>query len=83
MRDENARGSKFGSARDGLAEFDHQMLTFGEKATQFLAVLAVTQSFQVVEVHALARRDECALISAATASASLMPSTPAERMPPA
>ena len=83
MRGENARSSEFGSARDGLAELYHEVLALGQEVTQFFAVLAMPQLFQIVEVHALTCRGKCPLMSAATASASLMPSTPADRMPPA
>src|SRR5690606_7229518 len=69
----------------GFFQLEHQMLALHQKAAELLAVFFLLQLFNVVAVHACAMR-ACGAspsIDCATASAILMPSTPAERMPPA
>jgi hypothetical protein len=61
-----ARGSSF--------QFLHQVLAVEQEEAQLLAMLALVQLPDVLDLHARLR---------ATASATLMPSTAAERMPPA
>ena len=58
----------------GLLQFLHQVLAFHEEVAQLRAELLLVQLLDVFEFHARFR---------ATASATLMPSTPADRMPPA
>ena len=58
----------------GLLQFLHQVLTFHEKVAQLRAEFLLMQLLDVFEFHARFR---------ATASATLMPSTPADRIPPA
>jgi hypothetical protein len=52
----------------------HQMLAFQQEVADLLAEFLLMQLLDVFEFHDRLR---------ATASATLMPSTPAERMPPA
>ena len=99
MADEDARRGERGAVRERPAEFQHQVLALCEEMAEFRAAFAVAQTLEVFEPqfrcgrHARACRacvGDAAACSAdpscrsiATASASLMPSTPAERMPPA
>ena len=62
----------------GLLQLQHQMLAFHQEVAELGAVLLLLQLLDVVELHQWPAR-----IDLATASATLMPSTPAERMPPA
>ena len=61
-----------------LLQLQHQMLAFHQEVAELGAVLLLLQLLDVVELHQWHAR-----IDLATASATLMPSTPAERMPPA
>src|SRR6185436_11905033 len=58
----------------GLLQFLHQVLALDDEEPQLLAELLLVQLLDVFEFHARLR---------ATASATLMPSTPADRIPPA
>jgi hypothetical protein len=57
-----------------LLELLHEMLAFDDEMLQLLAEFLLVQPLDVFEFHVRSR---------ATASATLMPSTPADRMPPA
>ena len=54
--------------------FLHQVLAFDEEVAELFAEFLLVQLPDVVEFHVRSR---------ASASATLMPSTPADRMPPA
>jgi len=60
--------------RRGLLQFLHQVLTFHQEMSELGAEFFLMKFLDVFEFHARFR---------ATASATLMPSTPADRMPPA
>jgi len=57
-----------------LAQLENQMFAFHQKTPEFLAEFFLVELADVFELHDRLR---------ATASATLMPSTPAESMPPA
>ena len=57
-----------------LLELLYQVLALDDEVAELLAEFLLVQLLEVFEFHVIAR---------ATASATLMPSTPAERMPPA
>ena len=58
-----------------LLQLQHQVFAFDQEIAELLAVFLLVQLLDVVEFHVPGSR--------ATASATLMPSTPADRMPPA
>ena len=66
-------GTQAGVALGGALQLEHQMFAFEQIATLGFAALLVVKFLERVEIHRFA----------ATASATLMPSTAAERMPPA
>lgn len=73
-REVHLAGAQPGIAQRRLLQFLHQMLALGEEAAELLAVFPLLQLADLFHFHARLR---------ATASATLMPSTPAESMPPA
>ena len=73
-------------------QFQHQMFTFRQKTPKLLAVLFLMQLFNVIDFHALhpcqprslpGVSARSASMAIASASATLMPSTPADKIPPA
>ena len=73
-RDEDLALAQASIARRGPLELLHEVLAFDDEELQLLAELLFVQLLDVIEFHVRSR---------ATASATLMPSTPAERIPPA
>src|SRR6478752_10443960 len=73
-REVDLAGTQPGIQQCRLLQFLHQMLAFHQEAAQLLAELLVVELLDVLEFHDRLR---------ATASATLIPSTPADRMPPA
>jgi hypothetical protein len=59
-------------------QLQHQVFAFDEEVTERFAVLFLVKFFEVVEFQVADSN-----IDRATASATLIPSTPADRMPPA
>ncbi|MDT4812545.1 hypothetical protein FQZ97_455090 [compost metagenome] len=68
----------------GLLQFQQQVLALHQEMPELGAVLLLVEFLDVVEFHRGGAQWLCwDNIDLATASATLMPSTPAERMPPA
>src|SRR5690606_40932394 len=67
-----------------LFQLQHQMLTFGQEKSKLLTVFFLVQLFDLVEFQGWHQAfPRSASMASASASATLMPSTPAERIPPA
>ncbi len=73
-------------AQGGLLQLQHRMLTFDQEIAELLPVSLLMQLFDVVELHGGSVPRSVGPVlpkDLATASATRIPSTPADRMPPA
>src|SRR4051812_48692879 len=68
-------GQELGVVLSRLLQFQHEVLALNEVVTELLAIALLVQLLDVFELHPTSAR--------ATASATLIPSTPADRIPPA
>ena len=73
------------TARRRLLQLQNEVFAFDQKKSEFFTAFLLVEFFDIIEFHGLTALFDCADSNRdlATTSATLMPSTPAERMPPA